>query len=131
MAEEPNWEFRAVKEKFGDPLQRTLAIDDSQKSQEAVAFINKLGINYSIERIKDAKKEKDIVFPNILVAKNGTYLRGLSAIKFFRWELQPTIKETIENPKGAERVMRIFYRVDKELEEEGFFEEAEEVVEVI
>ena len=125
MEEKPIWKFE-IRSRFGNPLKRTLAIDDSSESHEAADFIDKLGVSYSIEHAKDVEETKDIVFPNILIGKNGTYLRGLSAIKFFRWELQPTVKESMEDPEGAESVIRIFEGVDKELEEEGFFEKIEE-----
>jgi hypothetical protein len=125
MEEGPIWEYK-VKSGFGDPLKRTLAVDDSPECQEAVEFIDKLGVSYSIEHAKDVEETKDIVFPNILIGKNGTYLRGLRTIKVFRWDLQPTVKESEEDPEGAEKVIRIFEEVDKELEGEGFFEKIEE-----
>lgn len=121
MEEGQIWKYE-VRCGFGDPLKRTLAIDDSPESREAVAFIEKLGVSYSKEHAKNVEKTKDIIFPNILIGKNGTYLRGLKTIKFFRWDLQPTVKESEEDPEGAERVIRIFEKVDKELEKEGFFE---------
>lgn len=121
MEEGQIWEYE-VRSGFGDPLKRTLSIDDSPESREAVAFIEKLGVSYSKEHAKNVEKTKDIIFPNILIGKNGTYLRGLKTIKIFRWDLQPTVKESEEDPEGAERVIRIFEKVDKELEKEGFFE---------
>lgn len=124
MEEGHIWEYE-VRSRFGDPLKRTLAIDDSPESQDAVAFIDKLGVSYSIEHAKDVEETKDLVFPNILIGKNGTYLQGLNTIKFFRWDLQPTVKESMEDPEGAERVIQIFERVDRELGEEGFFEKME------
>lgn len=124
MEEQPSRRFE-IKKKFGNPLKRILVIDDSQESNEAMAFIDRLGISYTLERSKETGKNMEEVFPRILVVKNGADLEGLKAIKFFRWELEPSINESTEDPEGAERVTQAFEEIDRELEKEGFFEERE------
>lgn len=119
------WKYE-VRKKFGDPSKRTLAIDDSNESAAAVSFVEKLGVSFILEHAQGIEKSRDIVLPNMLIGKNGTYLRGLDTIKFFRWELQPTIKESEEDPEGTERVLRMFEDVDETLKEEGFLEKAKE-----
>jgi hypothetical protein len=110
-----------VKKGFGNPETRTLAIDNSEESQEAVKFVEKLGISYTIEHAKDVAM-RDESFPNLLVGKNGTCLRGLEAIKFFRWDLQPTVKESNSDPEGAKKVIQKLREINEELKSEGFFE---------
>lgn len=125
MKEGEIWKYE-VRKKLGDPSKRTLAIDDSNESAAAVSFVEKLGVSFILEHAQGIEKSRDIVLPNMLIGKNGTYLRGLDTIKFFRWELQPTIKESEEDPEGTERVLRMFEDVDETLKEEGFLEKAKE-----
>jgi hypothetical protein len=72
-----------VRKKFGDPSKRTLAIDESNESAAAVSFIEALGVSFLIEHRQGIGKSRDIVLPNMLIGKNGTYLRGLDTIKFW------------------------------------------------
>jgi hypothetical protein len=126
MKEGKIWQYE-VRKKFGDPSKRTLAIDDSNESAAAVSFVEELGVSFIIEHAPQGiEKSRDIVLPNMLIGKNGTYLRGLDTIKFFRWELQPTIKESEDDPEGTGRVLRMFEDVDKTLKEEGFLEKTKE-----
>ena len=74
---------RGNKQKIGIPWYRTLWIDDSPESKEAIEFMEKTNLAYMIEYM-GGFDTSTLKLPTLFLP-NGLIIRGLEAIKHHDW----------------------------------------------
>jgi hypothetical protein len=68
--------------KKGSPYYRFLLIDDSSESEEAIRFMEDLGLAYTVQYLAGEDNQKRIKLPAITLAY-GKRFQGLDAIKCY------------------------------------------------
>lgn len=101
--------------KFGMSESRVLAIDNSSKSKEAMKFLDRLGVAYTVQ---DWSKIKGPKLPNVSISGNGKRFEGIDDIKYYMWALKPTLKECEENPERAEQIFQRFTKIWEDVKKE-------------